>query len=60
MTMRNRRIEDYRWEEVRTLFLELYCGPRSSLSNPHLSVGGGGKGKGYGTSRNSFYIVEDW
>ena len=42
------------FEAVKTLFVELFCTPKSSIENPSLRVGG------YGSSMNRTFIVEDF
>ena len=43
----------YTFEAVRTLFVELFCTPKSSMKNPSLRV------SGHGSSMNRTFIVED-
>ena len=41
------------FEAVRTVFVELFCAPKSSMENPSLRV------SGHGSSTNRTFIVED-
>ena len=44
----------YSFEAVRTVFVELFCTPKSSIENPSLRV------SGHVSSMNRTFIVEDY
>ena len=41
LNLRNRSIDNYQYEEIRQLFMELFCAPRNSWENPTLAVNRG-------------------
>ena len=51
--MRGTGVHNYTFEGVRTVFIELFCAPRSSLDNPSLRVGGAAN------NSKAFCIIED-
>ena len=53
MTLKGIRIENYTFEAIKEVFLELFCAPRSSLDNPSLRASGQGSGP------RSFVVLED-
>ena len=47
-------VTDYTLEAVKTVFVELFCSPKSSLENPSLRV------RGHGDSTSTTFIVENY
>ena len=43
LNLRNRTIDNYQYEEIRQLFMELFCAPRNSWENPTLVVNRGSR-----------------
>ena len=47
-------VPTYTFEAVRTVFVELFCTPKSSMENPSLRV------SGHVSNMNRTFIVEDY
>ena len=47
-------VTDYTLDAVQTVFVELFCSPKSSLENPSLRV------RGHGDSTSTTFIVENY
>ena len=54
LSLRGIDIPAYTFESVRTVFVELFCTPKSSMENPSLRV------SGHVSSMNRTFIVEDY
>ena len=53
LSLRGMNVPAYTFEAARTVFLKLFCKPRSSMENPSL------RASGHGGSMNRTFIVED-
>ena len=53
LSLQGVNVTAYTFEAVRTVFVELFCTPKSSMENPSLRV------NGHGGSTNRTFIVED-
>ena len=53
LSLRGMKVPAYTFESVRTVFVELFCTPKSSMENPSLRL------SGHVSSTNRTFIVED-
>ena len=53
LSLQGMNVISYTFEAVRTVFVDLFCTPQSSMENPSLRV------SGHGSSMNRTFIVED-
>ena len=53
LSLQGMNVTAYTFEEVRTVFVEMFSAPKSPVENPSLRV------SGHGSSMNRTFIVED-
>ena len=54
LSFQGMNVTDYKLEAVKTVFVDLFCSPKSSMENPSLRV------SGHGGSTSRTFIVEDY
>ena len=54
LSLQGMNVTDYTLEAVKTVFVDLFCSPKSSMENPSLRV------SGHGGSTSRTFIVEDY